>query len=207
VRIPSNSEAYNYCVKRGITDYLIDRYDIRFGIDNLFGRIVVPNITYGNRKIWTDIYSARSYINQTPKYYMPEDCNKNNIVFNLHNISDGCDNIFINEGVITSIFAGETSVAVFGSKPSEKQLSLISSKKAKNYYCTLDGDAAGRLPNQNMAESLSKKIGKESNIYFVNMPEDRDAADMGNKVYLEYVMDSRILYNNVTYSKLYSYFE
>lgn len=206
VKIGENSVAYEYCVDRGITKDIIDYYDIRLGTEDLFGRIVVPNVVYGSKGLWTDIYSARSYLNQEPKYWMPSDCEKSDIVFNIHRIDNGCDNLFINEGVITSIMAGKSSVAVFGCHPSNSQIKQIVSKRAKNYYCTLDNDSAGRIPNEKLAEAISKLIGNDSNVYLAYLPEGLDAADLGESKYIEYVMDNRILFNNPIYGKICSYF-
>lgn len=87
--ITKGTLAHEYLLKRGISDDLIKYYNIRIGIDNLFGRIVVPNILYGQDESWTDMYSARSYTNQDPKYKNPEGCKKTNSVFNLHNQKKG----------------------------------------------------------------------------------------------------------------------
>jgi hypothetical protein len=208
IEIPDESLAFEYCIKRGITRDIIKKYSIRLGIGNLFGRIVIPNIVYGESGIWTDMYSARSYINldPKPKYYMPPGSNKSKVVFNLHRIPDYCENMFLNEGVLTSIVAGDYSIAFYGCNFSNEQVKQVASKEAKNYYCTFDGDEAGIKANEKLAECLSRLLKNESNVYIVYMPKDKDAADMGQKQYIEYVMDNRIKYYSATYLKIFKMF-
>jgi len=204
-RIVKDSMAYNYCISRDITDELIQYYNIRVGTGDLFGRVVIPNTLFGGSSgVWTDMFSSRTYIDQIPKYLNPSGATKTGAVFNINNIKSGGD-MFINEGAITSICAGKESVAVYGCHPSKNQISSIVNKNSQNYYCTLDGDEAGRDENVRLAETLSKKLVGNSVVYLVNMPSDKDASDLGSKLYKEYVMDNRILHYSAVYTKLMSF--
>lgn len=205
IKIRDGTLAYEYLESRGLGRDIIDYYDMRLGTDELFGRIVIPNIVYGERGIFTDMYSARSYTNQEPKYKNPKDAKKSDIVFNLHRIEDNCENIYILEGAITAICTGKDGVATYGAHPSEAQISMIAAKNAKNIYCNLDNDSAGREPNIKLAEKMSE-LCPESNVYLVFLPEGKDAADYGEKLYHEYVMDNRQLFFGNAYHKIYSYY-
>lgn len=202
--IPKDSVAYEYLIKRKITDDLINFYNIKLGLGDLFGRVLIPNILYNNGK-WTDMYSCRTYLDQIPKYKNPVGSKKTKSVFNLHNIIEGSD-IYVNEGVITAICAGKNAVATYGCHPSTHQINAILEKHPKNLYCTLDGDEAGRGPNEDLARIFSEKLDYDGNVYLVHMPEDMDAADMGEKMYKEYIKDNRILYHSKTYTSIISYF-
>lgn len=203
IDIPSKSIAREYLNSRGISNDTIEFYNIKLGIDEFFGRVMIPNIVYGNN--WTDMYSCRTYINQEPKYKNPIGSKKTNAVFNLHNISEGSD-IYVNEGAITAICAGRNAVATYGCHPSNHQINAILEKRPNNLYCTLDGDEAGRLPNEELARIFCEKMKYNGNVYLVHMPKDKDAADMGEKYYKEYVNDNKILYYSKTYSSIISYF-
>lgn len=203
IPIGKDTLAYAYCFKRGITDEMIDFYNIRLGKGDLFGRIVIPNKLYLNGS-WTDMYSARSYLGQEPKYLNPDECDKSNIVFNLHNIEEGSD-IYVVEGVLTAICAGKDAVAVYGCHPSETQINMIVSKKPKNIYCVLDNDAAGRKPNEELAMKFTELVPSDTNVYVVYMPEGIDAADVGEVRFKEYVRDNKIRSYNSIYTKLISY--
>jgi len=204
VKIKKDTLAYKYCLERGITDDMINFYHIRLGVGDLFGRIVIPNVLYGNE--WTDMYSARSYLKQEPKYLNPPDCDKSKIVFNIDNIMEGADDIYVVEGVLTAIAAGKEAVAVYGCHPSDIQINKILSKKCKNIYCVLDNDEAGRPANEQLANNL-KKLTENTNtqVYIVYMPEGIDAADIGENAFKEYVRNNfKPVYNSV-YAKLISF--
>lgn len=206
IKIPDDTVAYNYLIDRGINKELIDYYDIRLGTDEFFGRIIVPNIVYGKEGIWTDMYSARSYINQKPKYMNPGNAKKHNSVFNLHRIKEGgiC---YVVEGVITAICAGKEACATYGCSPSEEQIDMIVNKDFKEIYCVYDNDEAGLVGQKKLSEMLYEKINKlRTKLYIVNMPENVDAADMGEKLFKEYVYKNRIEYNSGVYDEILSLF-
>lgn len=205
IGIPESSVAYKYCIDRGITDEHIKFYSIRLGIGKLFGRIVIPNIIYGNTGVWTDMYSARTYLSQTPKYLNPENCKKTNSVFNLHNIEEGSD-VYIVEGAITAIHAGRSAVAVYGCHPSDAQINAILAKRPRTIYCVLDNDEAGRPANENLAKVLSNRVSN-GNVYLVYMPNGKDAADLGETRFKDYVDKNKIQYYSSVYNSVASYFE
>lgn len=182
-QILPDTVAYKYCVDRGITKDLIDYYDIRLGVGDLTGRIVIPNTVYGN--CWTDMYSARTVVNQIPKYKNPTGAKKNRLVFNLNRISEGADIIIIVEGVITAICGGKDCVAVYGCHPSTEQLDQILEKKSKAIYVCLDGDEAGQSGMLPTLEYLASKYSGD--LFYIKMPKDKDACDLGNRVYRKYV--------------------
>ena len=202
LKITPDSVAYEYCIKRGIDEDKIKFYNIRLGVDELFGRIVIPNEIYGSGN-WTDMFSARSYIGQTPKYFNPSGAKKTNSVFNLHNIKEGCDDLIVVEGAITAICAGRDAVAVYGCHPSDQQLKSIIDKNPKRIYCVLDNDAAGHDPNEQLSEIFRSQL-RDSEVYLVWMPEGIDAADMGENLFKKYVEKNKILCQGKVYVRLMS---
>ena len=179
--------AYDYCLKRGITEDLIKYYDIRLGIDELFGRIVIPNNVYGS--CWTDMYSARSMIGQIPKYKNPTGAKKNTLVFNLKSIKPDQEKVIIVEGVITAICGGKDCVATYGCHPSDDQLNQIISRTPKSIYCCLDGDEAGQSGMKALLEYLSNHY--KGKLYYVTMPKDQDACDMGYAKFRSYIEENK----------------
>ena len=199
VSIPENSIAKKYLYERGFSDEDIEFYHMRLGTGKLFGRIVVPNELYGSE--WTDMYSARSYINQVPKYRNPEGASKTSSVFNLHNLNEGSE-CYVVEGVFTAVAAGRNAVAIYGCHPSEEQITKISNKKFSRIYCVLDNDPAGTKGQAELSEKLYKScIGTE--IHTVKMPEGIDAADMKRDEFMKYVAEHHKLYEgNSVFSKI-----
>lgn len=197
IKIPKDTKAYEYLIGRGIDDEKIDYYNIRFGTDELFGRIIVPNIMYS--KNWTDMYQARSYINQIPKYVNPEGANKSQSVFNLHRLGKGGE-VYVVEGAITAICGGRDCIGLYGSSPSEKQLTDIISHEFEEINCVLDYDESGIKGNQRLAEELRLRCSSRTKINIINMPPGVDAADLGESKFKRYVHNNKIEYiskNNV----------
>lgn len=202
-KIQKGTVAYNYCLSRNITEDKIDYYDIRLGTDDLFGRIVIPNEVYGDTGIWTDMYSSRTYLDQIPKYKNPSGVKKTDIVFNLHRIPEGVDDIYGTEGVITSICAGKNAVAFYGCHPTDYQIQAVARKNPKNFYACLDNDQAGRKPNLELAEKMSRLIS--GNVFVVYMPEGVDASDMGENQFIDYVKKNRIIFHSRAYQNVINY--
>lgn len=200
--IKKGTLAHEYLIKRGISDEMIKFYNIRMGIDNLFGRIVVPNILYGQDGSWTDMYSARSYTNQDPKYRNPEGCKKTNAVFNLHNQKKG-GRVYVVEGAITSICAGKDSICTYGSSPSDEQISMIANFGFKEIYCVLDNDPSGRKGNAMLSEKLSNVVNSDVTIYTSHLPEGLDAADVGEEKFKKIVEQNKVEYFSSVYTKIF----
>jgi hypothetical protein len=203
IDIADNTEAFKYLKSRHVTRELIDYYNIRLGTNELFGRVVVPNILLGKEGIWTDMFSARSYIGQKPKYLNPEGCKKTNSVFNLHRTNKN-GRVYIVEGVMTAINAGKEGICTYGSSPSEQQLTSILDMNYEEMYCIYDNDPSGVHGNQELAEGLSKR-NSCGTIFTVIMPPGIDAADMGEEKFKKYVEQNKEVYYSSAYSKLFNF--
>lgn len=133
--------ARTYMHKRGFSDEELSYYNIRTGglYNKMFGRVVIPNKI--SDLVYTDMYSARAFIDLPKKYLNPNGKNASVIVFNLHNIKDNPDRIILTEGALTSISAGVDAVAAFGKAVSTVQLEKILAKNPKELIVNLDGDA------------------------------------------------------------------
>ena len=199
-KIEKGTLAYEYCLSRNITEEKIDYYDIRLGVNELYGRIVIPNEVYGDTGIWTDMYSSRTFIDQIPKYKNPVGVKKNDIVFNLHRIKENCEKIIIVEGCITAICAGKNAVAIYGCNPTYSQINSILSKKPKSIYCVLDGDTAGSKGNAFLLNELSNRYN--GTLYSVKMPFNVDASDMGENKFQNFIEINKTLYVNGVYKNL-----
>ena len=202
MELKKDSVGYEYLQNRKITDEHIMYYNIMNGINEYFGRIVVPNIIISK---WTDFYQGRSYLNMEPKYLNPEDVDKSNIVFNLHNQNKKQKRIYIVEGVFSAILAGKDVISIFGSSISDRQIKLISDYEFEEIYCCLDGDETGQLGNMKLMNALNKYT--QSNIYNIKLPEDRDPADMGEKEFKEYCEYKKLPFINSTLNNILSYFD
>ena len=190
-KLTKDSLGYEYLRDRGITNEQIDYYNLMNGMGNHLGRIIIPNLLIGK---WTDFYQGRSYIGAKNKYSNPKNVDKTNIVFNLHNQTKGQKDFYLVEGAFDAIRGGYDVGSIYGSSISEVQVKLLNSYNFKNLHCCLDGDSAGQLGNNKMAEELLKNTN--SNIYICKLPEDRDVGDMGEDEFKEYVNKYERLYIN-----------
>lgn len=196
------SVAHDYLLSRGMTQYDIDRYDIRVAGSEMpmfRGRFIVPNKIVG--KIFTDMYVARTYMDDKVRYKNPTNANKNKLVFNLHRIPDNPEYIIINEGCLNSIIAGDLSVATYGKHVSDTQLQMILDKKPSRIYVSLDTDALVQ------AKKLCQRIKERSpeiRVFLVNLPEVNgkglDAVDLGRETYYKYLDESIEYLDRSTYA-------
>ena len=201
-KLTKDSLGYEYLRDRGITNEQIDYYNLMNGMGNHLGRIIIPNLLIGK---WTDFYQGRSYIGAKNKYSNPKNVDKTNIVFNLHNQTKGQKDFYLVEGAFDAIRGGYDVGSIYGSSISEVQVKLLNSYNFKNLHCCLDGDSAGQLGNNKMAEELLKNTN--SNIYICKLPEDRDVGDMGEEEFKEYVDKHERLYINKKLNNILGYFD
>lgn len=183
-KVTENENATQYLLNRGFTCKQMEYYDMRVGnINNEFGRIVIPNQV--NKLVYTDFYSARTYINQIPKYHNPGK-EKSKIVFNLHRIQEHTP-IIVVEGALTAIAAGYHAVATLGKTMTKDQASKILMKHPTVIYVNYDHDAE---KNSEDACKLLYSMAPEIPIREILMADDRDAADLSHEEYTKCIKSS-----------------
>ena len=184
-KVTISKTATDYLIKRGFTLEQMKYYDMRVGNTlNEFGRVIIPNRV--DKLVYTDMYSARSYIGQEPKYHNPYGVNKSEIVFNLHRIKEHTPIILV-EGVLTAIASGYHAVASYGKVLSKTQAYAIISKKPSVMYVNYDYGAEQELED---ACKLLYSISPDIPIKQVFMKDERDSADMSKEEYIECIKNS-----------------
>jgi len=199
--IERNTVAYNYLMSRGINEDLINRYNLRNGINNNFGRIMIPNCLIGK---WTDFYQGRTYLEMDPRYKNPDSVEKEKIVFNLYNQRKRQKYAYIVEGIFDVIRGGIDCLSILGSSISEYQVRLISSYKFEEIICCLDDDPSGHIGNKKLANDLMKYNDK---IFTVKLPEGKDPADMGEDMFKDYCEKYKRRFIGDKYNTLFSYYD
>lgn len=193
--VMSSESAVNYLLSRGFTYDQMEYYDMRVGnLNSEFGRIIIPNQVY--KKVYTDFYSARSFIGQSPKYHNPKK-EKSSVVFNLHRVPDESP-IIIVEGALTAVAAGKHAVATLGKYITAEQASKIAIKHPSKVYVNYD---YGAEEYSLRACRILRKVLPSTPIYNVFMKDDRDAADLTHDEYVE------CLSNAVEYNPLFDSIE
>jgi len=200
IKIEKNTVAYDYLKNRNITLNDIEYYNILNGIKSNFGRIILPNVYIAG---WTDYYQGRTYLDSYMKYKNPDNSDKSNIVYNLHNQSKYQKIVYIVEGVFSAIQGGKDCICIYGSSISKEQIELINDYNFEEIVCSLDGDSAGQTGNMIMAMELSKN----NNVSIVKLPETVDPADMGEYKFKEYISKHKRKYINKKVDTIFSYFD
>lgn len=185
-KVTSSTTATQYLLERGFTYDQMTYYDMRVGnLNQEFGRVIIPNQV--RKEVYTDMYSARSYIGQSPKYNNPSGIKKSEVVFNLHRICEGTPIILV-EGVLTAVAAGYHAVASLGKHLSTSQASQIVQKHPSVIYVNYD---FGAEDQSREACKLLHSIDSQIPIREVLMEDDRDAADLSKQEYVECLKRSK----------------
>jgi len=147
--------AVSYLEGRGITQELVDKFEIRYCIGGRDGGRIIFPIRDINGKIV--MYQGRAISDDlTPKYLFSQNGNKKQVVYNLYNVPENqqiiiCEGIF---DVIAAHKAGYHAVATFGNSLSFFHHTKISIRKPSKLILAYDVDAAGVLGLVNASNLL-----------------------------------------------------
>ena len=167
-------EAYRYLTLRGVTDEMIEKYNIGYTVNGDFAyRIIIPSYNLDGQ---LNYFVARSWVPKKMKYKNPS-VPKDEIIFNEGRI-DWDKDIFLCEGAFDSFFL-DNSIVMLGKKMSELLFETLYAKANKNIIICCDGDAfedgirvyaelnGGRLYNK---------------IKIVKLPLDKDVCDLRGQI-------------------------
>jgi DNA primase len=168
---PVRKQAYNYLKSRGITDGMIEKYDIGFcDSGSHSGRIVVPSY---NNEDELNYYIARSWDLHTKAKYKNPEFPKDEIIF-FENLIDWNKNITLVEGVFDSIFI-PNSIPMLGKHMSPLLFNTLYEKTNGDITIALDGDAWENGLTLYHELNGGNLYGK---IKIVKLPLDKDIADL-----------------------------
>jgi DNA primase len=167
-------EAYRYLTNRGITDNMIDRFNIGYTVNGDFAyRIIVPS--YDSNGV-LNYFVARSWIPKKLKYKNPP-VPKDEIIFN-ERLIDWKKDVYLCEGVFDSFFL-DNSIVMLGKKMSKILFETIYEKSEGNIIICMDGDAfldGLKIYNELNGGRLYNKIK------IVKLPKDKDVCDLKGKI-------------------------
>ena len=172
---PVRRQAYNYLKSRGITDEIIEKYNIGFCDQGSHsGRIIVPSY---DKKGNLNYYIARSWDSKTKFKYKNPEAEKDKIIFN-ERLIDWKKDIYLVEGVFDGFFL-DNSIPMLGKHMSEVLFEKLYDKSEGNIIISLDGDAfnnAIKLYRQLNGGRLYERIK------IVKLPQDKDVCDLGGNI-------------------------
>ena len=177
---PVRRQAINYLHNRGISDYMIEKYQIGFcDKGDHAGRIVIPSY---NSKGELNYYIARSWNPMSRAKYKNPEAEKDKIIF-WENLIDWNKDIFLVEGAFDGLFL-ENAIPMLGKHMSQLLFETIYKKAKGNIIICLDGDAwvnAVKLYHELNGGDLYDKIK------ILKLPLDQDVCDLRGKIDEYYV--------------------
>lgn len=176
---PVRRQAINYLYNRGITDDMIEKYQIGF-CDNgdHAGRIVIPSY---DSKGELNYYIARSWNPMSRAKYKNPEAEKDKIIF-WENLIDWNKDIFLVEGAFDGLFL-DNAIPMLGKHMSELLFDTIYKKAKGDIIICLDADAW-----ENAVNLYHELHGGElwGRIKLVKLPDEKDIADLRGEIKDEY---------------------
>ena len=177
---PVRRAAKNYLDNRGISDYMIEKYQIGFcDQGDHAGRIVIPSY---NSEGELNYYIARSWNPMSRAKYKNPEAEKDKIIF-WENLIDWNKDLYLVEGAFDGLFL-ENAIPMLGKHMSELLFETIYKKAKANVIICLDGDAwenAVKLYHELNGGDLYDKIK------ILKLPRDQDVCDLKGKIDEYYV--------------------
>lgn len=165
-----------YMYERGLTDELIEKYDIGYDANfklNEYSK-PLPCITFPVHDInGNTLFFCRRAIHKK-LYHYPEDVTKP--LYGIDKIPKDTKSLLIVESCInclTAVSYGYPAVALMGTGNSY-QASQLKSLQYPSYVLCFDGDA----PGQKASKRLKKQLSKSAIIWEIKMPEGKDVNDL-----------------------------
>ena len=175
-------EALNYLKKRGITDEIIEKYQIGLCLEGEYsGRIIVPSF---DKKGELNFFVSRSWNPRSKLKYKNPEASKDFLIFN-ESLIDWKKDIYLVEGVFDSFFL-DNSICLLGKFLTDNLWEKLYSKAKKNIIVCLDGDA------YTDAKNLYDKLNGGTlynRVKLVKLPKDKDVCDLKGdieKYYIEF---------------------
>ena len=171
--------AINYLHNRGISDYMIEKYQIGFcDKGDHAGRIVIPSYNSNGE---LNYYIARSWNPMSKAKYKNPEAEKDKIIF-WENLIDWNKDIYLVEGAFDGLFV-ENSIPMLGKHMSELLFNTIYKKAKGDVIICLDADAW-----QNAVNLYHELHGGElwGRIKLIKLPDDKDIADLRGEIKDEY---------------------
>jgi len=175
-------EALNYLKKRGITQEIIDKYQIGICMEGDYaGRIIVPSF---NKKGDLNFFVSRSWNPKSKLKYKNPEASKDFLIFN-ESLIDWKKDIYLVEGVFDSFFL-DNSIALLGKYVNDNLWEILYNKAKKNIIVCLDGDAFDDA--KNIYDKLNGGV-LYGRVKLLKLPKDKDVCDLRGQIDDYYVKE------------------
>ena len=168
---PVRRQAINYLHNRGISDYMIEKYQIGFcDVGDHGGRIIIPSYDKSGE---LNYYIARSWNPMSRAKYKNPEAEKDKIIF-WESMIDWSKDIYLVEGAFDGLFV-DNSIPMLGKHMSQLLFETIYTKAKGDVIICLDADAW-----ENSVKLYHELNGGElwGRIKLVRLPNESDIADL-----------------------------
>jgi len=172
---PEKRRAINYLKGRGITQDIIDKYDIGFAYEGDYaGRIIVPSYDLEGT---LNYFVSRSWNPKTRMKYKNPEAPKELLIFNESRI-DWNEDIWVVEGVFDGFFV-PNSIPLLGKFINDNLWEVLYERAKKDIIICLDDDAWEDAKKLYYKLSGGKLYGR---IKLVKLPEGKDLGDLRGEI-------------------------
>jgi DNA primase len=173
-RFIPHAEAYRYLTSRGITDEIIEKYQIGYTVTGEFAyRVIVPSF---NKNDKLNYFIARSWVPNKMKYKNPTAA-KDEIIFNESRI-DWFKDVYLVEGAFDGFFL-DNSIPMLGKKMSTLLFETLYENALGKIIICLDEDAWVDALNLYHTLNGGRLYNK---IKIIKPPKDMDVADLRGQI-------------------------
>ena len=169
-----HKEALKYIKSRGITNEMIEKYNIGFACEGEYmGRVIVPSYDMNDE---LNYFVSRAWFKTKNKYKNPE-APKETIIFN-EKLIDWTKPIYLCEGVFDSFFLNN-SIPLLGKHLPELLFGVLYDNAKNDIIICLDGDAFENAKKIYRQLNGGKLQGK---IKILKLPTDKDVCDLKGEI-------------------------
>lgn len=163
---------------------------IRRGIGRYWDRVFFVDIYDSRPRYWTG-RTILDHVN--PKYLNPYGVPRHSIMFNQQTIEDWkYPEVYVCEGVISAIVAGQNAVATYGRCVTDSQIRTLVGFNVEKLILVSESDLDAKKSTSVLAEKLVKR---GQNVYIVDCPLDQDPASLGRSSFQEYARQVEVKYD------------
>jgi DNA primase len=173
-RFIPHREALNYLHSRGITDEMIEKFQIGFASDGDYSTcVIIPSYDKDNH---LNYFVARSWVKGRVKYKNPPAA-KDKIIFGENTI-DFKKDVYLTEGVFDMFFL-DNAVPLLGKFVSDVLMERLYNECEGDIHICLDGDAWDNAVEIFHQLNGGRLYGK---IKIVKLPKDKDVCDLRGNI-------------------------
>lgn len=174
IRFIPHREAINYLYSRGITDEMIEKYDIGYTVKGEYAyRVIVPSYDMEDN---LNYFVSRAWVPNKMKYKNPS-VPKDEIIFNESRINWE-ENVYLCEGVFDAFFL-PNPIPMLGKMLSNNLFEKLYERAKGEIHICLDGDAwsnAVRLYHNINGGKFYNKVK------ILKLPLDKDVCDLKGNI-------------------------